>query len=96
MHGKHVRGYKLKKIQQTTIPPPFGGSADISNEYALRSLKPKKHDRGYGGWGHPADQNHCLRIFRPDANSVPVSKAILESVPGGGVLANLNPFRWFK
>ena len=22
-----------------------------------------KHDDGFGGWGHPADQQHCMRLF---------------------------------
>lgn len=23
----------------------------------------KPHDHGFGGWGHPADQHHCLELF---------------------------------
>jgi hypothetical protein len=23
----------------------------------------KKHDEGYGGWGHPADHEHCINLF---------------------------------
>ncbi|KAL3939557.1 MAG: hypothetical protein SGBAC_005744 [Bacillariaceae sp.] len=24
---------------------------------------PKAHDQGYGGWGHPADHEHCKKLF---------------------------------
>lgn len=23
----------------------------------------KPHEHGFGGWGHPADQNHCMELF---------------------------------
>jgi hypothetical protein len=26
-------------------------------------IKVKVHDQGYGGWGHPADHEHCLKLF---------------------------------
>lgn len=32
----------------------------------IRSLAPpKERKEGWGGWGHPADQEHCLKVFPP-------------------------------
>lgn len=105
MHGKHVKGSKLKRIQQTTVPPPFDGNTGISNEWLLTNLKPKRHERGYGGWGHPADQNHCVQIFQPGSASssdVSMSNIVVSSPLESAVssserlLAKWNPFRWFQ
>ena len=35
-----------------------GGSGFLQYQTDLH-----KHNDGFGGWGHPADQQHCLRLF---------------------------------
>ena len=41
---------ELKAFHGTKLDPPM-----------RRCLK--MHERGYGGWGHPADQQHCIKLF---------------------------------
>ena len=35
---------------------------DIGVPHTQR-ITPPKNEKGFGGWGHPADQDHCMKVF---------------------------------
>jgi hypothetical protein len=61
LHAKSVSKQKAKKMEKNQELEPFHGK--ISEEPFEFMAALKEHKKGYGGWGHPADQEHCLKLF---------------------------------
>ena len=60
MHEKDIRpGVRLAFERSGGIAPPFHSD----KIYGDVNVNRKIHDKGYGGWGHPADHQHCLDLF---------------------------------
>jgi len=38
--------------------------ADVGVPHVQRIKPPKVEKQGFGGWGHPADQQHCMEVFQ--------------------------------
>jgi len=36
---------------------------DVNVPHVQRISPPKQLQKGFGGWGHPADQEHCITLF---------------------------------
>ena len=60
MHEKDIKPQVRKRFEESMgIAPPFHGTAVAGN----MSPKAKPHNKGFGGWGHPADHEHCLKLL---------------------------------
>ena len=61
MHGegKGINHAVAFRIKNTNELAPFTGTELLPN--AKGRVHP--HYKGYGGWGHPADHDHCLELF---------------------------------
>ena len=60
MHEKDIKpAVRIAFERSKGIAPPFHGTTMGGD---LR-VKIKAHNRGYGGWGHPADHQHCLDLL---------------------------------
>ena len=60
LHGKDLNMAKRRAIEDMHDLKPFHGTI---HDKARSSMRPRSHNRGYGGWGHPADHEHCLKIL---------------------------------
>jgi len=60
MHEKDIRPAVRAAFERSGgIAPEFRGT-EIRGSTDVRS---KAHDKGFGGWGHPADQQHCMELL---------------------------------
>lgn len=41
---------------------PFHNDVDVP--HVQRVSPPRQLQKGFGGWGHPADQEHCIALFQ--------------------------------
>jgi hypothetical protein len=57
LHAKGLREDIKRKIRSVNLKP-FHPVKSV-----LKYPKLIPHQKGYGGWGHPADHNHCLELF---------------------------------
>ena len=61
MHGQSINDKKVTMMRYwATNLGPFEPTG--VRESTPRHRKP--HLKGYGGWGHPADQEHCMKLFQ--------------------------------
>lgn len=62
MHEKNIKPAVRNRFEQSKgIAPPFHGTRiDGAIEPPRLSNKLLK---GFGGWGHPADQEHCMKLL---------------------------------
>ena len=60
MHTEQLK--KIKKKQGNVELIPWVGRNFVNKRV------PKKKAPGYGGWGHPADQEHCRNLFLGNGN----------------------------
>jgi len=37
--------------------------SDVGVPHVQRLRPPEQQKKGFGGWGHPADQEHCIKLF---------------------------------
>lgn len=62
MHEKDIRPNVRKAFEKSRgVAPSFHGTMIAGGLNA----RVKPHKKGYGGWGHPADQEHCLKLLAP-------------------------------
>ncbi|CAB9502125.1 Alpha-mannosidase 2 [Seminavis robusta] len=60
MHEKDIKPAVRAAFKRSGgIAPPFKSE----KVYGPVNVKTKVHKRGYGGWGHPADHQHCLDLI---------------------------------
>jgi hypothetical protein len=60
MHEKDIKpGVRAAFKKSGGIAPSFHSDSIFGNVKVQR----KAHNKGYGGWGHPADHQHCLDLF---------------------------------
>ena len=65
MHEKDIKPAVRAAFEKSGgIAPPFHGT-EISGG---RMSKVKPHKKGYGGWGHPKDHEHCLQLLEREDN----------------------------
>ena len=65
LHG--VGPQKLKLMEQGVHGlSPFHGT---SFQSGMKKMV-KAFNKGYGGWGHPADHEHCIKLFGAKPTSV--------------------------
>ena len=59
--GMHkVDPAKLQRLQAMSLKPKF----HPQELFPIESLRPREKNRkGFGGWGHPADHEHCLKVL---------------------------------
>lgn len=62
MHASDQLNLVKEKTLDTDMAKPFRGTKlfKIPPFYS----QPKTHNNGYGGWGHPADQEHCIQVLK--------------------------------
>ena len=64
MHsGRVIPRWRLHAMLHSSLPLPFHGTELIGTD--VRREGPK---HSYGGWGHPADINHCLNVWNGTKN----------------------------
>lgn len=60
MHEKDIRpSVRLAFERSHGVAPEFHGT-EVSGGFNLRI---KAHNKGFGGWGHPKDHQHCLDLL---------------------------------
>jgi hypothetical protein len=60
MHEKDIKpGVRAAFQRSGGVAPSFHSDEIVGNVNVNR----KVHNGGYGGWGHPADHQHCLNLF---------------------------------
>lgn len=72
LHEDSINARKRKKMEhQKNLkpfhekPPTDDETTDKFQEGGFLNFQTElhKHDDGFGGWGHPADQQHCISLF---------------------------------
>lgn len=61
LHKDTLSQQKAEKMKQLRNLRPFHDKPLQLYKFQ-HDIKP--HDKGFGGWGHPADRKHCLDLFR--------------------------------
>ena len=61
LHGGRVARWQLYKVLHTPFPGPFHGTKFVGTKQVPL---PKSESKMFGGWGHPADHEHCLKILQ--------------------------------
>jgi alpha-1,6-mannosyl-glycoprotein beta-1,2-N-acetylglucosaminyltransferase len=68
LHGEKNGGTKwqLYKVLHAPFPGPFHGTKFVGTNTTKQIGRPPKSttQQLYGGWGHPADHEHCLKILQ--------------------------------
>ena len=60
MHEKDIKPAVRAAFERSRgIAPEFRGN-EMSGSLIV---KMKPHKKGYGGWGHPKDHEHCLQLL---------------------------------
>ena len=59
--GMHYKGEAASDASFERLETKFFGTKLHKNEAKVQRLI---HDRGFGGWAHPADQEHCMQLLR--------------------------------
>ena len=64
--GLHATSVDMAKVNRYKAVTKFGPFHDkvpnvLTKQAGLDVAK--IHDKGYGGWGHPADHDHCVKLF---------------------------------
>jgi len=60
MHSKDIKPIVRAAFERSGgLAPTFHGTAIAGSMI----VKKKVHAKGYGGWGHPADQQHCMDLL---------------------------------
>ena len=60
MHEKDIKpAVRAAFMKSKGVAPQFHGTS-IGGSV---TPKAKPHKKGFGGWGHPADQEHCLKLL---------------------------------
>lgn len=67
--GLHEQDLNLVKVEQMISVTKFGAFHSKVGEPLSIGAPKKTHNRGYGGWGHPADHEHCLNLFNGGAGA---------------------------
>ena len=67
--GMHADQMGVMALQE--IFPDYGEHFEILDKefvgrrfYGTANVTREEHPRGYGGWGHPADQEHCMKLLQ--------------------------------
>lgn len=60
-HGGSVARWQLYRLLHTDFPGPFHGTKLIPDADVFP--KERNATKPYGGWGHPADHEHCLKVL---------------------------------
>ena len=64
MHGsvldKKRMAYMQELVKDGKLERFF---AEVKEPKTQRMTPPKVKEKGFGGWGHPADQQHCMDVF---------------------------------
>lgn len=60
MHEKDIKpAVRAAYLKSGGVAPEFHGDRIAGNVNA----RGKAHNKGFGGWGHPADHKHCLDLL---------------------------------
>jgi hypothetical protein len=60
MKNDSKRRYMEKHVKDGQLEPFH---ADITVPHTQKLRPPDVKRKGFGGWGHPADQEHCVKLF---------------------------------
>jgi hypothetical protein len=60
LHQKNLSQQKINMMNKYRELQPFHEKPE---HLTSSSSGIKVHDQGFGGWGHPADHEHCLKLF---------------------------------
>ena len=64
LHEESINEEAKQTILDTNELVPFHGKiGDKIYKLGMHQDRLQPHDTGYGGWGHPADQEHCIQLF---------------------------------
>lgn len=69
LHENDMFGAKAMRTEDVDELKAFHGKLSGPPEKLeefMGYLKP--HDKGYGGWGHPSDHEHCESLFQSSAH----------------------------
>ena len=61
--GLHEKDQEMRKIIANKMRSTFGPFHDKVVQPKQKLDSPKSHPKGFGGWGHPADHEHCMKLF---------------------------------
>lgn len=65
LHEKDISNMEARRIEDTNELMPFHGKIEDDSDTLGGFMDAiKVHDKGYGGWGHPADHEHCMKLFQ--------------------------------
>jgi hypothetical protein len=62
LHENSINKQKEARMKALTDLKPFHVKPNDYRIYPFQNAK-KQHNNGFGGWGHPADQHHCMSLF---------------------------------
>lgn len=62
LHEGAIDQKKELRMKQMKDLKPFQVKPVAKEIYAFQNRK-LVHDKGFGGWGHPADHHHCISLF---------------------------------
>jgi hypothetical protein len=60
LHQQSRSQQKVNTVNKYCKLQPFH---EKSGHLTSMQIRIKVHDQGYGGWGHPANHEHCLKLF---------------------------------
>lgn len=64
LHEKDIGNMQAGRIEHADQLMPFHGRIEGDSDSLGTFMDSiKVHDKGYGGWGHPADHEHCMKLF---------------------------------
>lgn len=62
LHEDSINKQKREKMEKMKALKPFHAKPTpgtiVQFQHPIR-----EHEHGFGGWGHPADQHHCMELF---------------------------------
>lgn len=60
---EHHENLQLEEAMLSLLKPFHTKLSGDPNEVGRFMDFAKAHNQGYGGWGHPADHEHCKKLF---------------------------------
>jgi hypothetical protein len=62
LHENSITKQKREIMKEMKDLKPFH-EKPLSDQIMEFQTSMKPHERGFGGFGHPADQHHCMELF---------------------------------
>jgi len=60
-NGLHRKDDEGAKLNSDLVRAFYG--VKIKRKDQMRSIVPEEPHEGFGGWGHPADHDHCYKVL---------------------------------